>query len=109
MTRPLPRPVPNPDPLARDISAVGAMVRNYRAENGMPINDAADLLGVSKDVLSRLENGRPIGLDKLFLILDGFGLNLLIVPKWHTSVARKAVLDSAAAHSSDGASALERD
>ena len=81
MTRPLPRPVPNPDPLVRNVPAIGAVVRNYRAENAMPINDAADLLGVSKDVLSRLENGRPIGLDKLFLVLDGFGLTLLIVPK----------------------------
>ena len=84
------------------------MVRNYRAENDMPINDAADLLGVSKDVLSRLENGRSIGLDKLFLILDGFGLNLLIVPKRHTSVARKAVLDSVA-RASGNAPVLERD
>jgi transcriptional regulator with XRE-family HTH domain len=95
MTRPLPRPVANPDPLVRDVSAVGALIRNYRAEHGIPINDAADLLGVSKDVLSRLENGRPIGLDKLFLILDGFGLNMLIVPKRNASAARKAVLERA--------------
>lgn len=96
MTRPLPRPIPNPDPLAQDLAAVGALVRSYRAENGMPINDAADLLGVSKDVLSRLENGRSIGLDKLFLILNGFGLNLLILPKRDAPDARKAALASAA-------------
>ncbi|MFC0690827.1 helix-turn-helix transcriptional regulator [Paraburkholderia humisilvae] len=78
----------------RDLAAVGALVRNYRAENGMPINDAADLLGVSKDVLSRLENGRSIGLDKLFMILAGFGLTMLIVPKRHMPAAREAVLES---------------
>ena|ERR1700709_2862892 len=96
MARPLPRPILNPDPFARDLAAVGVLVRSYRAENGMPINDAADLLGVSKDVLSRLENGRSIGIDKLFLILNGFGLNLLIVPKRDTPDARKAALASAA-------------
>jgi transcriptional regulator with XRE-family HTH domain len=101
MARSLPRPVSNPDPLVRDVAAVGALVRNYRAENGMPINDAADLLGVSKDVLSRLENGRAIGLDKLFLILDGFGLNLLITAKRDTPAARKAAIDSAALSSGD--------
>jgi transcriptional regulator with XRE-family HTH domain len=93
MARNLPRPTSNTDPLASNLAAVGAIVRNWRAENGMPINDAADLLGVSKDVISRLENGRPIGLDKLFLILDGFGLNMLIVSKRNAPVARKAVLD----------------
>jgi transcriptional regulator with XRE-family HTH domain len=96
MARTLPRPTSNTDPLASNLAAVGAIVRNWRAENGMPINDAADLLGVSKDVISRLENGRPIGLDKLFLILDGFGLTMLIMPKRGASIARKAVLESAA-------------
>lgn len=95
MARTLPRPTSNIDPLASNLADVGAIVRNWRAENGMPINDAADLLGVSKDVISRLENGRPIGLDKLFLILDGFGLNMLIVPKRNTQIARRTVLDSA--------------
>ncbi|QYD71286.1 helix-turn-helix domain-containing protein [Paraburkholderia edwinii] len=96
MARTLPRPTSNADPLASNLADVGAIVRNWRAENGMPINDAADLLGVSKDVISRLENGRPIGLDKLFLILDGFGLNMLIVSKRNASIAREAVLESAA-------------
>jgi transcriptional regulator with XRE-family HTH domain len=96
MARTLPRPTSNADPLASNLADVGMIVRNWRAENSMPINDAADLLGVSKDVISRLENGRPIGLDKLFLILDGFGLNMLIVSKRDASIARKAVLDSTA-------------
>ncbi|AWG28780.1 MULTISPECIES: helix-turn-helix domain-containing protein [Burkholderia cepacia complex] len=95
MARTLPQPVAIPDPLAPDLATLGALVRNRRAQNQMRIDDAADMLGVSKDVLSRLENGRAVSLDKLFKVLDGFGLNLLVVPKRDVQVARKAVRDHA--------------
>jgi transcriptional regulator with XRE-family HTH domain len=91
MARSLPRPIASPDPLAVDLAALGALVRNRRAQNQMRIDDAADMLGVSKDVLSRLENGRAVSLDKLFKVLDGLGLNLLVVPKREVPVARKAL------------------
>ncbi len=76
---------------------MGALVRNRRAQNQMRIDDAADMLGVSKDVLSRLENGRAVSLDKLFKVLDGLGLNLLVVPKREVPVARKALHELAEA------------
>ncbi|CAI8698432.1 helix-turn-helix domain-containing protein [Burkholderia pyrrocinia] len=91
MARTLPRPIATPDPLALDLVALGALIRNRRAQNQMRIDDAADMLGVSKDVLSRLENGRAVSLDKLFKVLDGLGLNLLVVPKREVPVARKAL------------------
>jgi transcriptional regulator with XRE-family HTH domain len=94
MARTLPRPIEAPDPLAKDIAALGALVRNRRAQNALRIDDAADMLGVSKDVLSRLENGRPVGLDKLFRVLDGLGLNLLVVTKRDVQTARKALLSA---------------
>ncbi|RQS09199.1 helix-turn-helix domain-containing protein [Burkholderia sp. Bp8998] len=96
MARTLPQPIAVPDPLALDIAALGALVRNQRAQNQMRIDDAADMLGVSKDVLSRLENGRAVNLDKLFKVLDGLGLNLLVVPKRDVPVARNALRDRAA-------------
>ncbi|WP_269502975.1 helix-turn-helix domain-containing protein [Burkholderia sp. IMCC1007] len=96
MARTLPQPVATPDPLALDLAALGALVRNRRAQIQMRIDDAADMLGVSKDVLSRLENGRAVSLDKLFKVLDGFGLNLLVVPKRDVQAARNAVRDHAA-------------
>lgn len=74
---------------------MGALVRNRRAQNRMRIDDAADMLGVSKDVLSRLENGRSVSVDKLFKVLDGLGLNVLVVPKRDVPVARKALRESA--------------
>ncbi len=76
---------------------MGALIRNRRAQSRMRIDDAADMLGVSKDVLSRLENGRAVSLDKLFKVLDGFGLNLLVVPKREVIVARKALREHMAA------------
>lgn len=91
MARTLPRPT-DVDPLARDMAALGRLVRNRRAQSALRIDDAADMLGVSKDVLSRLENGRSVSLDKVFKVLNGLGLNMLVFTNQQTS----AVLDAAA-------------
>jgi transcriptional regulator with XRE-family HTH domain len=88
MTRVLPKPV-DLAPSAPDMAALGRIVRNRRAQAALRIDDAADQVGVSKDVLSRLENGRPIGVDKLFLILDGLGLTLLVLPRAEASDAQR--------------------
>lgn len=78
MARTLPRPLDRPDPLAHDMAALGRLVRDRRAQSKLRIDDAASLLGVSKDVLSRLENGRSVGLDKTFKVLNGLGLTMLV-------------------------------
>ncbi|WP_327357105.1 helix-turn-helix domain-containing protein [Caballeronia humi] len=57
------------------------MVRSHRAMINLRIDDAASLCGVSSDVFSRLENGRPVGTDKVLRVLDGLGLGLLILEK----------------------------
>jgi transcriptional regulator with XRE-family HTH domain len=93
MARVLPKPV-ELTPGAPDLAALGRLVRNRRAQAALRIDDAADQVGVSKDVLSRLENGRPIGVDKLFLILDGLGLTLLVLPRAEASDAER-LLDEA--------------
>lgn len=69
--RTLPRHDSTLGPHAPDMAALGRIVRNRRAETAMRIDDAAAMLGVSKDVLSRLENGRAVGLDKVFAVLNG--------------------------------------
>lgn len=78
MPRTLPRPLTNPDPRVTDMVALGRLVRDRRAQSAMRIDDAASMLGVSKNVLSHLENGRSVGLDKVFKILKGLGLTLLL-------------------------------
>jgi transcriptional regulator with XRE-family HTH domain len=64
--------------------ALGALVRERRRSQSLRIDDAASLLGVSVDLMSRFENGQgTVRLDKAMAILDGLGLALLVVPKEH--------------------------
>jgi transcriptional regulator with XRE-family HTH domain len=81
MPRTLPRPIDTLSPLARDMAALGILVRNRRAQSKLRIDDAANMLGVSKDVLSRIENGRSVSMDKVFTVLNGLGLNMLVFDK----------------------------
>ena len=91
MTRTLSPHNPDINPLARDMGALGAIVRNRRLEQSMRIDDAAALLGVSSNVLSRLENGHPVGSDRLLRVLEGFGLNMLVLPKSESTTALRAL------------------
>jgi len=91
MARTLSRPDFSAVPWARDLLALGRLVRNKRLEQSMRIDDAAALIGVSANVLSRLENGHPVGADRLFRILDGLGLNMLVVAKADSPAALRAL------------------
>jgi transcriptional regulator with XRE-family HTH domain len=64
----------------RTLENLGRVVRNQRALAKLRIDDAAALSFVSSDLLSRLENGKPITTDKLLKVLDGLGLRMLVVP-----------------------------
>jgi transcriptional regulator with XRE-family HTH domain len=66
----------------RKLEDLGQIVRNQRALGRLRIDDAAALCFVSSDLLSRLENGRPITMDKLLKVLDGLGLRMLVVPAY---------------------------
>lgn len=92
MARTLPHPDESLEPLASDLEALGALVRNQRARSRLRIDDAADLLGVSKDLLSKLENGGPVGTDKLLRVLNGLGLMMLVADKTETRTALSALL-----------------
>jgi hypothetical protein len=64
--------------------SLGPLVRQRRRAQQLRIDDAASLLGVSVDLMSRLENGQgSVRLDKALAILDGLGLALMVVPKEH--------------------------
>jgi transcriptional regulator with XRE-family HTH domain len=80
MTRKLPVPDESAPALVRTLADLGRLVRNQRAHARLRIDDAASLSLVSSDLLSRLENGKPVTLDKLMLVLDGLGLRMLVVP-----------------------------
>lgn len=63
---------------------LGPVVRERRKSQSLRIDDAAALLGVSVDLMSRLENGQgSVRLDKALAVLDGLGLALMVLPKEH--------------------------
>jgi transcriptional regulator with XRE-family HTH domain len=65
-------------------TALGPVVRERRKSQALRIDDAAGLLGVSVDLMSRLENGQgTVRLDKALAVLDGLGLTLMVLPKTH--------------------------
>lgn len=80
MSRKLPAFNPSTPQEIRKLEDLGQIVRNQRALGRLRIDDAAALCFVSSDLLSRLENGRPITMDKLLKVLDGLGLRMLVVP-----------------------------
>ncbi|MGF6346734.1 helix-turn-helix domain-containing protein [Variovorax sp. W2I14] len=95
MARTLPEFQQNLSPAAASLEQLGKLVRNRRAQSRMRIDDAASLSGVSSDLLSRLENGKPVTADKLMLVLDSLGLRMLIVPKTAIPVLEAALDPSA--------------
>ncbi|MDQ0070990.1 transcriptional regulator with XRE-family HTH domain [Variovorax boronicumulans] len=95
MARTLPEFQQNLSPAAASLEQLGKLVRNRRAQSRMRIDDAASLSGVSSDLLSRLENGKPVTADKLMRVLDSLGLRMLVVPKTAIPVLEAALDPSA--------------
>lgn len=70
-------------PRITSLAELGDLVRNRRLELRLRIDDAAHACGVAANVFSRLENGGPIGADRLLLVLGGLGLTMLVTTKEH--------------------------
>lgn len=61
------------------LAALGQRIRAERKAQGLRIDDAAALCGVSVDTLSRLENGHHgISTVRLLKVLQGLGLALFV-------------------------------
>ena len=70
--------------LLTSANTLGPIVRGRRKSQSLRIDDAAGLLGVSVDLMSRLENGQgTVQLNKAMAVLDGLGLTLMVLPKEH--------------------------
>lgn len=81
MTRTLAAPGPPLSPQVQNLAELGQLVRRRRLELVLRIDDAAHACGVAASVLSRLENGGPVGVDRLLRILWGLGLCMLVMTK----------------------------
>jgi len=93
MARTLTQPREQQSPIATDLQALGQLIRNRRASSMLRIDDAAALVGVSKDTLSRLENGRAVSTDKLMAVVQGLGLAVFITDKSLADTALQAIKD----------------
>ncbi len=61
---------------------LGQFIRAKRTQSGLRIDDAAALLGVAKDTLSKLERGHSgAQLGTLLQVLNGLGI-MLTVEQW---------------------------
>ena len=77
-------PVPR---IVLQLADIGHMARSQRKDQGLRIDDAAALIGVSVDLLSRLENGKgSVGVEKVLSVLDGLGLCLVVAPRSHPAL-----------------------
>jgi len=81
MARRLSLPGPTSSELVPDLAALGLLIRNRRLALALRIDDAAHACGVTASVLSRLENGISVGADRVFLVIRGLGLSLLVTTK----------------------------
>lgn len=81
MARSLSNPGTPAGPRIDNLADLGDLVRNRRLELRLRIDDAAHACGVAANVFSRLENGGPIGADRLLLVLAGLGLTMLVTTK----------------------------
>lgn len=67
-------------PAVTSLRELGLIVRSARAGSLLRIDDAAALSNVSSNLLSRLENGKPVTTDKLLEVLHGLGLRMAVLP-----------------------------
>ncbi len=101
MSRTLTKPTDSQSPVAADLRALGLLIRNRRAHSMLRIDDAAALVGVSKETLSRLENGRAVSTDKLMAVAQGLGLTFIVTDKWLASKVVRSIEEDAGKQGAD--------
>lgn len=83
------------DPIVSDAAVLGNAVRAARTGAGLRLADAAALLGVAKQTLSDLENGKgSIGLGLALKIAEGLGATLFVVPSTEREKTRRLLVGS---------------
>lgn len=61
------------------LATLGQRIRSERKSQGLRIDDAAALCGISVDTLSRLENGHEgVSTLRMLRVLEGLGLTLFL-------------------------------
>ncbi|RKE25189.1 helix-turn-helix protein [Paraburkholderia sp. BL23I1N1] len=79
------------NPLAFNLPALGKLVKDTRLRCMLNVRDAADSIGVSSGVLTRIENGKSVRTERLFKVLTGFGLAMLVMPRGDADIVTQAL------------------
>lgn len=65
-----------------NVKVLGAILRQARKKSGMTLVDTAESIGITKQTLSDLENGRvSVGINTVLKVVNDLGLCLFAVPR----------------------------
>ena len=93
MKKIVPTPFPA-DPLVHDIAVLGAAIRSARTAAGLRLVDAASLIGVARQTLNDLENGKPtVSVGNVLKIADGLGVALFCAPATERERVRRKLTE----------------
>ncbi|MGO2053037.1 helix-turn-helix domain-containing protein [Arthrobacter sp. MYb211] len=67
--------------MRNDPKAIGSTLRKQRIDLGLSQEDVADQLGISRNTISAIENGKLGNANILLEIMSLLGLDLLIAPR----------------------------
>jgi HTH-type transcriptional regulator/antitoxin HipB len=67
---------------AVDAAELGSAVRRARSARGLQQAQLAEILGVSRMTVSRMERGEPVATDTALRALSECGMAVVVVPKF---------------------------
>ncbi|WP_082939138.1 helix-turn-helix transcriptional regulator [Mitsuaria sp. 7] len=83
---------PPDDPMIEDALALGAAVRAARTTARLPLVEAADALGMSRQTLINIETGQGgVSLSTVLKAARALGVSLFAVPSQQREVVRRAI------------------
>lgn len=80
------------DPLIDDAVALGLAVRSARTQAGIPLVEAADAMGMSRQTLINIETGQGgVSLSKVLQAARELGVSVFAVPTINREAVRRTI------------------
>ncbi len=81
------------DPTVLDAASLGAAIRSARTRRRIPLVEAADALGISRQTMINIEKGvSGVGLPTVLRAAQELGVTLFAVPAMERDVVREAIM-----------------
>lgn len=95
---------PPHDPMVEDAVALGAAVRAARTQSLLPLVEAAEAMGISRQTLINIETGQGgVSLSTVLRAARELGVSVFAVPSGDREMVRRAILAIRAQEGHDGA------